>query len=94
MTDIIKDFEEKVSGKVRNYLSKNRDFEEENVKFFRQELSDIGASNPTLIAFGNVTFDILKRNLQGEFRLLKIPHYANYSNKETYRQQVKEICVF
>jgi hypothetical protein len=91
MTDIIKDFDEKISGKVKSYLRENRDFEKENVDFFVQELSDIGATNPTLIAFGNESYDILKRNLNNEFKIHKIPHYANYSSKEKYRQQIKEI---
>ena len=91
MTDIIKDFEEKISGKVKSYLRENRDFEKENVDFFVQELSDIGATNPTLIAFGNESYDILKRNLNNEFKIHKIPHYANYSSKEKYRQQIKEV---
>jgi hypothetical protein len=91
MTDIIKDFEEKISGKVKSYLRENRDFEKENVDFFVQELSDIGATNPTLIAFGNESYDILKRNLNNEFKIHKIPHYANYSSKEKYRTQIKEV---
>ena len=91
MTDIIKDFEEKISGKVKSYLRENRDFEKENVDFFVQELSEIGATNPTLIAFGNESYDILKRNLNNEFKIHKIPHYANYSSKEKYRMQIKEV---
>ena len=91
MTDIIKDFEEKISGKVKSYLRENRDFEKENVDFFVQELTDIGATNPTLIAFGNESYDILKRNLNNEFKIHKIPHYANYSSKEKYRMQIKEV---
>ena len=93
MTDIIKDFEEKMSGKVKSYLRENREFERVNVKFFIDELSDIGASNPTLIAFGNESFDILKRNLKEDFQILKVPHYANYSSKEKYRLQVKEVLM-
>lgn len=91
MTDIIKDFEHKISGKVISYLRKNKSFVEENIRTFRQELIDIGATNPTLIAFGNYTYDILLRNFKDEFKLLKVPHYANYANKEKYREQVKTI---
>jgi hypothetical protein len=91
MTDIIKDFEQKISGKVISYLKNNKSFEEENVQVFRQELMDIGAEDPLLIAFGNHTYEILNRYLKGEFRILKIPHYANYTNKEKYRDQVKQI---
>ena len=64
MTDIIKDFEEKVSGKVQRFLKDNRDFEKENVKFFLNELSEVGAINPTLIAFGNVAFRYTKAKSQ------------------------------
>ena len=91
MTDIIKDFEQKISGKVISYLRRNKSFEKENVQTFRQELIDIGATDPTLIAFGNITYDILERNLKDEFKILKVPHYANYTNKEKYREQVKKI---
>ena len=91
MTDIIKDFDQKISSEVISYLKENRSFEEENIRVFRQELIDIGAVNPTLIAFGNDTFDILNRNFKDSFRILKVPHYANRSNKETYREQVKAI---
>ena len=91
MTDIIKDFEQKISGEVISYLRKNKPFEEENIQTFRQELIDIGATDPTLIAFGKITHDILKRNFKKEFKILKVPHYANYTSKERYREQVKKI---
>ena len=91
MTDVIKDFDEKVSGKVKSYLSQNRNFEKQNIEFFLRELNDVGSQNPTLIAFGNEVYDILNRNVRDKFKILKVPHYANYSSKEKYRQQVKEI---
>jgi hypothetical protein len=94
MTDIIKDFEEKISGKVKEYLSKNREFEKQNVDIFLEELNDIGAKNPTLVAFGNDVFSILNRHLKDRFKIIKVPHYANYTNKEKYREQVKAICNF
>lgn len=95
MTDIIKGYVDKESGNVLNYLRANNEFEQENVKKFRQELIDIGASNPTLIAFGDAAFKVLKRNLKNEFKILKIIHYAYWSmNKEDYRAHVKLICEF
>ena len=93
ITDIIKNFPERVSVKVSKYLRDNREVETENVRFFQNELHDIGASNPTLIAFGNDTFSILKRNLQDDYKILKIPHYAHYISKEKYREQVAEACL-
>jgi len=43
-----------------------------------------------LFAFGNVVYSILKRNL-GDFKIVRIPHYANHSAKEDYRKQVNYI---
>lgn len=102
MTDIIKDFEERVSGKVEKYLREHKEFERQKVKEFCQELTNIGAINPTLIAFGKVTFKVLKRNpeilktnLNGEFKIRGIYHYAYWRvNKENYRAHVRSICRF
>ena len=88
MTDIIKDFNEKESGKMMQYLRANKEFEKENVQTFRQEIQDIGACSPTLVAFGNDSHSILKRNFDGEFPLFKLSHYSNYSSKEKYRDEV------
>jgi hypothetical protein len=52
---------------------------------------DIGSTNPTLIAFGNETYEILKRYFKDEFIVLKIPHFAHFIGKEIYREQVKQI---
>ena len=90
MTDIIKNYPEKESGNLVKYLKSHKDFEQKNIEFFRQELRDIGAENPTIVAFGNAVYDILKRNLT-EFEIVKIPHYAHYMSKEKYREQVKII---
>ncbi len=91
MTDIIKDFEQKSSGKVVSYLRANKSFEEENVRIFRDEIRDLGVTSPTIISFGRDTHSILSRHLQDEYNLLKVPHYANYTSKEKYREEVSSI---
>ena len=60
MTDIIKDFDQKASGKVMSYLRTNKSFEKENVKIFREELKDLGVGNPTIIycLWGICSFDL------------------------------------
>jgi hypothetical protein len=88
MTDIIKNYPEKESGNVAKYLSSHKEFEEENIEFFRQELRDIGAINPTIIAFGDIVFNILDRNLHDEFNILKITHYAHFISKEKLKEEV------
>ncbi len=92
MTDILKDYPEKDSNKVKAHLKKHPELEQQNITRFRQEISDIGASKPLLVAFGDIVYKILKQNLSNEFKIIKIPHYANWgSNKEKYREQVKKI---
>ncbi len=90
MTDILKNYPEVDSQKVLSHIKKHPELEQQNITSFRQELEDVGSTNPRLIAFGNIVNDILKRNL-AEFEIIKIPHYAHRMNKETYREQVKEI---
>ena len=91
MTDIIKDFDEKHSGKVISYLKKHEDIIHKNIDQFKKELSDIGSNNPTLISFGNDVFNILNKYLKKDFKVLKVPHYASYISKENYRKKFQDI---
>lgn len=90
MTDILKDYPEKESDNVIKFLKLNKDFEQKNIELFRQELRDIGAKDPMLVAFGNTVFNILKRYFSDEFKIIKIPHYAHFISKEKYREQVRK----
>ena len=91
MTDIIKHYGEVDSTKTMEYLKRNKEYEQENIRFFEQELLDIGATNPTLIAFGNDVHNILTRNLKDKYKILKVPHYAHFINKDTYREIVQQL---
>ncbi len=88
MTDIIKDFEEVASGKMREYLKKNPTREKENIQSFLEELRFIGAENPVLVAIGDDSYKILQRNLAKTYQIIKIPHYANYTSKELFRSEL------
>ncbi len=88
MTDIIKDFEEKGSKNLLSFLRKNPDFTKENISSFKQELRDIGALNPILIALGKDSYDILQKNLKDEFRILRVTHYSHFISKEKLREEV------
>lgn len=94
ITDIIKDYDEKVSVNVMTYLKSNKQFEIDNARIFRQEIHDIGAKNPTIVAFGGSAYRILTRNLAGEFKIIKIPHYSNWGSQEKYREKVLNILQF
>ena len=91
MTDFIKDFEQKVSGKVMSYLSQNKDLEEKNVEILRVELNDLGFRRPTFVAFGGDVHKVIVRNLGEEFDIWKLPHYSKRISKENYRKEVQVI---
>jgi hypothetical protein len=88
MTDIIKDFEEKASGKMMSFLRGNKEFEQDNIRKLREEIEVLGFTSPVLVTFGKDAEIITKRNLDKEFQVVCIPHYASYISKEDYRVQV------
>jgi len=55
---------------------------------FREELDDLGSTDPTIIAFGKATYSILARNLGDKHRIVPITHYAHYIGKERYREEL------
>jgi len=90
MTDIIKDFEDKASGKMMGFLTNNPDFEKNSIRKLREEIDVLRVSSPLLVTFGKDAESIAKRNLGQEFRIVGIPHYANFISKEDYRALVRK----
>ena len=90
MTDIIKDFPEEESKNVRGYLNANPSVVSDNVISFQQELHDVGAVQPAVVAFGGDAFSILNKTLGPAYRVLKVTHYSHYMSKEKYRKHVAE----
>ena len=88
MTDIIKDFEEKISGNVLTYLKQNIEFEIENIKLFEREFKDLRCKTPLVIAFGNIAYDLLKRYFGDVFDIKKVIHYIHHISKEDYKTSV------
>lgn len=91
MTDIIKDFEQKISGKVMTFLRGDKTFEAENVEIFREEISDLGVDQPRISAFGNDAYKLLMNNLSSEYDIEKIPHYSYFISKENYKKEIDTI---
>jgi hypothetical protein len=92
MTDIIKDFEQKISGEVKKYVQEHPEFEKENINTFVQELNDIGSTKPFIIAFGNETYNILQRNLKDTYTIYKVTHYSAFITKETLHSEFEELA--
>jgi hypothetical protein len=88
MTDIIKDFEEKISGNVLLYLKENKEFELNNVRLFEQEITDLKCKDPLIIAFGNITYDILNKHFGMKYRIKKVMHYSQQISKENYKAAI------
>ena len=55
---------------MKKFLRKNKSLVDENIASFEKELIDIGSVNPTLIAFGAHTYQILKKSLNNKYRIL------------------------
>jgi hypothetical protein len=91
MTDIIKDFEEKISGNVVSYLKKNKEFEEKNISLFKQELKDLRSKDPLIISFGNHVYNILYKHFGCTYRIIKVPHYSMHISREDYRKEVSNL---
>jgi hypothetical protein len=91
MTDIIKDFEEKVSNNLMKYLRDNPKFLKENINSFEDELKHIGSNNPILIAFGNDCYKILINNFKNKYPIYKVSHYSSCISKEKLRDEFLEI---
>ena len=89
MTDIIKDFEEKVSGNVMKYINQHPDFLQENISSFEEELKFIGATQPILIAFGNDCYKLLKKYMKNTDKLFKVSHYSSSVSKEQLKKLTK-----
>lgn len=94
MTDIIKGVVEVDSKNIPKHLKENLVVLADSLKIFRQELRDLGAVSPLILAFGRIAYDIIKKNLSSaEYgKLIRLTHYSHQIGKEKYRETVlKEI---
>ena len=94
MTDIIKFLAEVDSKNVMKYLKLCPEIIEKNLETFREEMHDLKATAPVILAFGKDTHRILRTNLRNnEYRkLIRLTHYSHQIGKEAYKEAVlKEI---
>lgn len=89
MTDIIKK-EEKISGNLMKYVSINKEFKQNSIKLFEQEIIDIGSQNTILVAFGNDSYNILKP-LKEKYTIFKVPHYSAFISPDYLRMKFTEL---
>ena len=68
-------------------LKKHPEVVDENIEIFKEELSILSDEKLILIALGNHSHDILKKNLDG-YEIYKIMHYSNWGGPEKYKEAV------
>ena len=90
MTDIIKGVVEVDSKNIPKHLKENPGVLVDSLKIFRQEIRDLGAVSPLILAFGRIAYDIIKENLCSEEygKLIRLTHYSHQIGKEKYRETV------
>src|ERR1700689_5172678 len=79
MTDIIKFLEEVDSKRLMKYLKEHPETIQPNLRTFREEMHDLKATAPVILAFGRNTHEILSANLnKNEYlKLIKLTHYSH-----------------
>jgi len=90
MTDVIKLFTNINANDVLAHLQANPEMITSNMKIFREELMDLQDEPPTILAFGKIAYNILRKNLfSSEYkRLVRLTHYSHYISKENYKTEV------
>lgn len=90
ITDLIKEYPEVDSSKVKAYLRENPNVVKNNVAHFEDEISLLG-ENPVLVALGTTTHQLLVTYLGHKHTIAKIMHYSYAIGKENYRKAVLKI---
>ena len=78
------------SKNIPKHLQANPSVLQQSLNIFREELRDLGASSPLILAFGRIAYRIIKDNLlPAEYgRLIRLTHYSHQISKEKYRETV------
>jgi hypothetical protein len=82
------------SKNVMKCLREHPEIIEKHLRTFREEMQDLKATAPIILAFGRDTHKLLSENLnKNEYRrLIKLTHYSHQIGKEAYKETVlKEI---
>lgn len=90
MTDVITDFVEPDSNKVRLSLKKNPQLEEEKVEAFFSEILEL-SRKPIVFAFGTHAHSLIDKYNRGRVSNFKLIHYAHFISKEDYRKEVAAV---
>jgi hypothetical protein len=94
MSDVLKLYVDPQSSMVMSTVRLRPEILESNAAILRDELRDLGAGKPEIIAFGcdaaSLALQILNRDDYS--RLVQVTHYSYRIAKEDYRRQVLAQC--
>lgn len=90
MTDIIKNTVMISRQQFLPFLRENIALVHENIKLFREEISELDTSEPIILAFGVNAYNLLCKYLnKTEYsKLIKLTSYAQQISKEDYKKEV------
>ena len=90
MTDVLKNVITPDSQSIRSYIRKNPDVIKDHLGKFQQELDDLEAKKPLILAFGKDAFDLLNDYLpKHRYKtIIRLTHYSYQISKENYRKEV------
>jgi hypothetical protein len=88
MTDVIKNFECKKSDTLKREIRNQRSIVDQNLENLRQELLDIEAERPIILAFGRYTYTLLQ-DLGSRYysSLICITHYSYFIGQDKYKEK-------
>jgi hypothetical protein len=90
MTNTIKFVEEVDSKNLMRKLKERPEIIEQNLWKFREEMQNLQATAPVILAFRRDAYGLLSENLrENEYRkLIKLTHYSHQIGKEAYKETV------
>jgi len=90
MTDVIKGMPVVDSALLLKHLKMAPAILSESITLLRQELEDLGATRPLLLAFGGATHTLLADRLpRGDYsQLIRLTHYSQWMAQDLYRETV------
>ena len=90
MTDVLKNLVILDAHSVQRHIKRNPNVVKSNMEAFAEELQDLEAERPMLLAFGRDAHGLLLNHLDPNLysRLIPLTHYSHQIGKEKYAAQV------
>lgn len=89
ITDLIKSHPDTISTNVIKGINKKQIKIEKHIEILKRELEILG-EKPILVALGGDVYDVIKKHLANEYKIIKIYHYSYRMSKEKYREHLLE----